>query len=169
MATIPDEGFLQINTRTGEKPSSFKQGLINLKPGDRMSVGGPFGWFTLQDEESPIVMIAGGVGITPVRALLKELEKGNRRQVDVLYSAEGYYLFEEDICQLVEKDENINLHLTSGIAETQEKIREMAEKYSNRAWYYISDNMNMIKGTKKFLTSTGVKGKRLISDPFLGY
>jgi ferredoxin-NADP reductase len=169
VASIPSEDVVQVGTRTGETPSSFKQVLTHLKPGERVSVTGPFGWFTLQDESTPIVLIAGGVGITPIRALLKELERGNRRQVDVVFGAEGYYLYKEDIQQVAAKDENINLHLTGGIDETQASIREMVEKYGNQAYYYISGNMNMIKSTKKYLQSVGIKGRRMINDPFLGY
>ena len=48
--------------------------MANLKPGTRVLIEGPYGVFTAdQATGSSVTLIAGGVGITPVRALLEEL------------------------------------------------------------------------------------------------
>jgi predicted ferric reductase len=57
-----------------------------LTPGTRVFVDGPFGRFTLPRTRRPILFIAGGIGITPIRALLEELPPGRSRKV-VIYRA----------------------------------------------------------------------------------
>ena len=71
IASIPEEGFILLGTRTGKEISSFKQALLTMKPNEKVALRGPFGWLKIQDETSPIVMFANGVGIALIRALLK--------------------------------------------------------------------------------------------------
>jgi ferredoxin-NADP reductase len=169
VASIPAEGFLMIGTRTGESISGFKKQLIGLKKGDKIGLRGPFGWFVLKDRTSPLVLIAGGVGITPIRAILKEIEKRNFRRVEIIYSSRERYLFEDELKQIAEKDERVHLNLTMSREETREKISEIAKQFKNKAYYYVSGNTKMIKETKKNISGEGVDKKRIISDPFLGY
>lgn len=168
IASIPEEKFLIIGTRSGENISEFKKQLIALKKGDKIGLRGPFGWFVLKDRKSPLVLIAGGVGITPIRGILKELEKENIRQVEIIYSSREGYLFEDELKQIAEKDERVNLNLTRSREETQDKIGEIAKRFKNDAYYYVSGNPKMIKGTKKQILGEGVKGGRIINDPFYG-
>lgn len=56
--------------------------------GDPVDVKGPFGSFYLRDSAAPIVCIAGGSGMAPIKALLEELaETGFSRKVVYLYGA----------------------------------------------------------------------------------
>jgi len=57
-----------------------------LKPGTRVFVEGPYGAFTAGRATQPhVVLIGGGVGITPIRALMDEFKNGV--QLDVIYRA----------------------------------------------------------------------------------
>merc|ERR1711879_526739 len=73
IASTQKENTILLGTRTGKEVSSFKQALLSMKQGEKVKMRGPFGWFHLMNDSSPIVMIALGVGITPIRALLTEL------------------------------------------------------------------------------------------------
>lgn len=168
IASVPSEGYMMIGTRTGKQISSFKKALISLKQGDEISISGPFGWFKLQDKTSPLVLIASGVGITPIRALLKELEE-TMRSVTVIYASKDYHLFGDDIKGITDKNNNIKLIKTESRDMTQSDIEKLAKQYGNKAYYYISGAMPVIKSIKKNIKSLGVKGKRIINDPFLGY
>lgn len=143
--------------------------MINLKVGDKVNVRGPFGWFVLKDEITPIVLIATGVGITPIRSLLKEIEKGNQRFVNIIYSSRDFYLFKDDIMDIVNKDYKININFTSGSKETSEVIKGIAQKYKNDAYYYVSGSANAIKSIRKTLKDKDIKRKNIINDPFFGY
>jgi NAD(P)H-flavin reductase len=169
VASIPEEGLIKIGTKIGDEISSFKKNLINLEKGDQVKIRGPFGWFKLQDDISPIVFIASGIGITPIRALLKEIEKKNLRKIDIVYASRGYYLFEDEIKDIVDKDRNINLYLTKNTEETQKIITDMAIKNGDETYYYVSGSPKVIRSVKKLLKSETVRGSQIINDPFFGY
>lgn len=167
IASTPEENTMLLGTRTGKEISSFKKALINLKPGDPVKVTGPFGWFKLQDDHSPIVLIASGVGITPIRALLKEIQ--NDRPISLIYSSKDFYMFGDELDALSESNPNMTLIKTSQRDETTKHINESIDKYKNKAYYYISGSVPMIKSVKQNMKDKNIKGKRIINDPFYGY
>jgi predicted ferric reductase len=60
---------------TAKGVGDFSRGLIDIKPGTPVVAEGPFGVFTSDARHRPkVLLIAGGIGITPIRALLDELE-----------------------------------------------------------------------------------------------
>lgn len=59
-----------------------------LRVGDPVTVNGPFGSFYLRDGERPLVFIAGGSGVAPVRAMLMDMaERGASRTAVFFFSA----------------------------------------------------------------------------------
>ena len=75
VASIKDEKVITILTKIGDTPSGFKSKLKSMEVGDTLTLRGPFGGFYISDYNRPMVMVAGGVGITPMRALLKDIDK----------------------------------------------------------------------------------------------
>lgn len=59
----------------------------SIKEGDSLSVGMPAGVFTLKDTDKPVVLIAGGVGITPILSMYKALAKAAKRPVYLIQCA----------------------------------------------------------------------------------
>ncbi len=168
-ASIPSEGKLILGTRTGKQMSSYKAALLSMKPGERVRLRGPMGGFVVKDQTSPMVFIAGGVGITPFRSLLKALEHDTSRPIELVYASRSFYLFGEEIQKIADANEQMSVSLTRDSAETKERVHELAKKYGNQAYYYISGAPSMIRSTMKDLKALGVKAKRMISDEFLGY
>lgn len=71
ISSAPSEGYMQITTRVSD--SSFKQALANLPIGGQLNLlDTPHGEFTWQDTDKPKVFVAGGIGITSFRSMLKE-------------------------------------------------------------------------------------------------
>ena len=65
----------------------FKQALSRLRPGDTAEVYGPLGLFLL-DRARPSVFLAGGIGISPFRGMMRySADSGNRHERRLLYSA----------------------------------------------------------------------------------
>jgi ferredoxin-NADP reductase len=50
----------------------FTRRARELKPGDRVQLQGPFGVFTLHRDAPRVVCLAGGIGITPLRSMIRE-------------------------------------------------------------------------------------------------
>ena len=87
IASAPSEPLLRITTRIRGLPSTFKQALSRLVPGDVVDASGPYGEFVCADPRGPVVFIAGGIGITPFRSMLAELAARRRRPaITLLYS-----------------------------------------------------------------------------------
>ncbi|NLT10816.1 MAG: FAD-dependent oxidoreductase [Clostridiaceae bacterium] len=169
LASVPQEGHILLGTRTGPQASAYKQRLLGLKAGDPVIVHGPFGWFKLQDDTSPVVLFAAGVGITPIRALLLQLSTSAPRPIELVFASEKNYLFENEIDALSESMPQLHVHKTRDIESTQSALRLCAEKYGNSAYYYISAAPGVIQSTGKLLGKFGIKSRRRISDPFFGY
>ncbi len=102
-------GRLVLNIRLAVPPPSAGDGvppgivssyLFGLRPGEQIEMAGPFGDFQVQDTEREMVLIAGGVGMAPMRAIIfDELERkrtprkmsfwyGARRRGELFYADE---------------------------------------------------------------------------------
>src|ERR1035437_9590818 len=75
ISSAPFEKNVMITTRlTPDKGSSFKKKLTSLKIGKTIEVSNIDGDFTVDDPTKEHVFIAGGIGITPFRSILKDLD-----------------------------------------------------------------------------------------------
>jgi NAD(P)H-flavin reductase len=169
VASIPEEGFLRIITRTGKNVSNFKQALLDFEKGAKMTLIGPFGWFKLPSKPAPIIIIVGGVGFAPARALLKRLENEPCYPTKLLYISNDIYLCKEEIAKIADSNNVIEVSYFSDKDILMNNIKEITSTYGNDAYYYISGSPTMIKGIKKSLKSFGIKRNRQVSDPFFGY
>jgi len=80
-----EQGVISVTCRISDTP--FKQALAKLRPGATVEVYGPLGMFLL-DRSRPSVFIAGGIGITPFRGMLRyALDQGDPLGRRLLYSA----------------------------------------------------------------------------------
>ena len=71
----------------GGRFSSMLDGRVHA--GDRLRVRGPLGQFAVRMSHRPMVMIAGGAGLGPIRSMLLDLaHTGNRRQVTLFFGAQ---------------------------------------------------------------------------------
>lgn len=65
----------------------FTKRASKLMPDDVVGIQGPFGVFVLPLTEVPLVMFAGGIGVTPLRSMIRSLVKnGGSRPVTLFYS-----------------------------------------------------------------------------------
>lgn len=82
-ASAPSDAFLSIGTRLSG--SAFKDALAALKPGDYVSINGPYGALVLSPDTPQVVFLAGGVGITPCRSMIRDIEQHRRRTRMMLF------------------------------------------------------------------------------------
>ena len=126
MANYPEErGIIMLNVRIATPPphadpNKVPPGLMssyvfNLKPGDDVTISGPFGEFFARDTEREMVFIGGGAGMAPMRShifdQLKRLK--SKRKMTFWYGARSRreMFFVEDFDQLQEENENFKWYV----------------------------------------------------------
>lgn len=169
IASPPGEDTFLIGTRTGTSVSGFKQALMEMQAGETIKMRGPFGWFVLEDETTPIVMLATGVGITPMRSLLYRLKDETSRPIHLIHSAKDFYLFGDELKQLAQENQAIKLTFVYDREEFKQALTAVAVTYGSSATYYVSGSFKAISSIRSLLKGLKVKGSRIIYDPFLGY
>jgi len=89
LSAAPQQGYMRI---TVKDLGDHSGDVVNLKPGTRVFFEGPYGTFVAgKASRGHVVLIGGGVGITPLRALLDEVDY--TKEVDLLYRVHS----EEDL------------------------------------------------------------------------
>ena len=88
IASSPTESNLSLGVKFYDRTSSFKKKMLAMAPGDTIMAGQLAGDFTLpKDPRKKLVFIAGGIGITPFRSMVKYLSDcGDHRSIVLLYS-----------------------------------------------------------------------------------
>ena len=122
MANYPGEsGIIMLNVRVATPPPRSPKGtppgqvssyIFDLKPGDPVSIAGPFGEFYIKETQNEMVYIGGGAGMAPLRSHIYELfkERQTSRKVSFWYGArslrEMFYV--EDFDRLASENENFD-------------------------------------------------------------
>lgn len=188
IASAPSEGHIQLTTRfASEKSSSFKAELQKLEIGKTIEADGPKGSFSMDDPNRQYVFIAGGIGITPLRAILQELDhKGLPINVNLLYGNRGKEaIFKDELENLAKKhqefkinyivsDEPVNdnkiaenIRLLPGQIDAQ-LIQTLIPNFKECV-FYISGPEPMVLALEKVVWDMGVPKENTKRDYFPGY
>ncbi len=181
IASAPCEDDLYFAMRKSD--SGFKQTLFALQPGETVAVTKAIGHFTLSHAPDglPIVFLVGGIGVTPVRSLLKQAEhEGNQRSFTVLYSNrfEKDAAFHEELKAIKLLNYRYVTTLSQETAPCSDGNEErgyiceaMLRKYVpdvTGVWYYLVGAPAFIEAMEKMLSDIGVAKERQVCDPFTG-
>jgi Na+-transporting NADH:ubiquinone oxidoreductase subunit F len=125
MANYPEEaGIIMLNVRVASPPPRGPEGIppgqmssyiFNLKPGDDVTISGPFGEFFAKETNNEMLFIGGGAGMAPMRShIFDQLKRlHSDRRITYWYGArslrEAFY--EGDFDELDEKFDNFDWHL----------------------------------------------------------
>lgn len=167
IASSSQELVVRISTIIKDEPSDFKRKLKAMAVGDELIMHGPFGEFHTSNKIGRIVGIAGGIGITPFRALLKDIASGVITHTDItlIYSAVTY-TYKEELDQLASHP-CITIVYTTTPEEVNAELQSQIEKVGNSASYFISGSPGMIGAIRKKLKDAGIKN--IVNDSFKGY
>ncbi len=118
MANYPGEkGIIMLNVRIASPPPRAPEGtppgkmssyIFSLKPGDKVTISGPYGEFFIKDTKNEMVYIGGGAGMAPLRSHIFELLKGRgekNRKISYWYGGRSKReLFYMDEFEKLEKE-----------------------------------------------------------------
>lgn len=160
------EKIFKVGTKIIDKPSDFKAKMLELKPGDIMTVDGPLGDFTFEESHNS-VFLAAGIGITPIRSLLKQLEDLNYTKEATLVYAEHrqFYCFTDDFIKM----DNVIVKYERTGENMKATAAAMGAKYKNNAFYYVSGNPGYVTAVTSIIQGEGVDPKQIKFDKFIGY
>ncbi|MDX6505331.1 MAG: hypothetical protein QOE29_2456 [Gaiellaceae bacterium] len=168
LSAAPDGERLRITVKALGDHSAR---LASLRPGTRVLVEGPFGTFTTASRKRhKIALIAGGIGITPVRALLEETPG----DVVAIYRAIGPedVVFEEELAELVE-ERGARLEYVLGDHATEEgrallspaHLRELVPDLDERE-VYLCGPPAMTNAVERNLRAAGVHRRHIRVERF---
>ena len=95
ISSAPNEGLVRLTTRISLVHSSFKEALLTLPIGSTITTSEPEGEFVYNEPEATIVMLAGGIGITPFRSMLHEQDASGKAIKSTLFylGRDEHFLF----------------------------------------------------------------------------
>lgn len=183
VASSPTEPDMRLGVKFYPNPSSFKRSLFYLKTGDSIAASQLAGNFVLPRKNKKLVFIAGGIGITPYRSMIKYLlDKNEPRDIILFYSAktapEIIYrdVFDEAQRRLGIKtvyvltdEQKTPLNFQSEIGYlSPEMIMRQVPDWSQRT-FYLSGPRSMVLSFEESLKTIGVPGSNIKIDYFPGF
>lgn len=196
MANYPGEtGIIMLNVRVATPPPRAPEGtppgkmssyIFDLKPGDKVTISGPYGEFFIKDTKAEMVYIGGGAGMAPLRSHIFELfkERKTDRKVSYWYGGrstrELFYV--EEFRELEEKFPNFkfNIALSDPLPEdnwtgyTGFIHQVLYDEYLKThpapedIEYYICGPPMMLQAVLKMLGDLGVEPENIAFDDFGG-
>ncbi|HUC31699.1 MAG TPA: RnfABCDGE type electron transport complex subunit D [Candidatus Paceibacterota bacterium] len=174
IASAPTEDTIQLGVKFYEPSSSFKKELLSMQPGDTIIAGNLAGEFTLpKDPKQKLAFIAGGIGITPFRSIVKYLTDRNEQRDAILFysnrtAAEIAYREVFD-----EAARTLGMKTVYAITDTDgrltaDMIKKEVPDYRERM-FYISGTYAMTNAFQKILRKMGVPRSQIKTDFFPGF
>jgi len=179
LATSPTRPHLEYAVRVSDSP--YKRAFAALHPGDEVAVFGPIGDFVLH-ETRPAVLVAGGVGITPLKGMAEyAADKALPTPVRLVYSnrSEDEIVYRNEL-EALEK-QNPNFRILHTLTRTndgewrgrtgridRELLQEVARGLPDPI-YYLSGTPSMVGGTLRLLRALDVPDADLEVEAFRGY
>jgi ferredoxin-NADP reductase len=181
VVTSPNErGLLGLCTRLRE--SAFKRSLAELPVGAEVEVEEPKGSFVLPEEtDRPYVFVAGGIGITVFRCMLRYIaEEGLPHRVTLVYSNRDREsaAFLDELLELERTNPNLRVVLTmtddpEWQGETrridQDLLRDHLGDDLKSSTYLIAGPPPMVEGVAETVAGTGVPEDQIRPERFSGY
>ncbi len=124
MANYPmEEGIIMLNVRIATPPprdmslpaGKMSSYIFNLKPGDKVTISGPYGEFYAKETKAEMVFVGGGAGMAPMRShIFDQLRRiKSDRKISFWYGArsvrEMFYV--EDFDMLAKENDNFDWHV----------------------------------------------------------
>jgi Na+-transporting NADH:ubiquinone oxidoreductase subunit F len=195
MANYPEErGLVKFNIRIATPPPGTKDinpGIMssyvfNLKPGDKVTVYGPFGEFFARDTDAEMVFVGGGAGMAPMRShIFDQLKRLNsKRKISFWYGARSLreLFYKEDYDMLAAENENFVWHVAMSDPQPEDNWDGLTGFIHNVLFdeylknhpapedceFYMCGPPIMNQSVIKMLLDLGVEPENIMLDDFGG-
>jgi Na+-transporting NADH:ubiquinone oxidoreductase subunit F len=195
MANYPDEkGVVKFNIRIatppprtqGLPPGQMSSYVFSLKPGDKITVYGPFGEFFAKKTNAEMVFIGGGAGMAPMRShIFDQLRRlKSDRKISFWYGARSLreLFYKEDYDMLAAENENFTWNIALSDAMPEDNWTGYTGFIHNVLFdnylkdhpapedceYYMCGPPVMNAAVIKMLKSLGVEDENILLDDFGG-
>lgn len=167
--SLPEDDHIEFTIKTYPEHQGMTNELLSAKSGDEVLIYSPFGDIYFK---GPGIFIAGGAGITPFIAILKNLEKqntiagnklmfANKQKADIIL--EDYYngLLGKNFINVLSNDE-VDGYEHGYISA------ELIKKYSeeNLKYYYLCGPPPMMKAVEGHLATLGIPEEFIVKEGF---
>lgn len=195
MANYPEEkGIVKFNIRIatpppksqGIPPGKMSSYVFGLKPGDKITVYGPFGEFFAKDTDAEMVFIGGGAGMAPMRShIFDQLRRlKSKRKITFWYGARSLreLFYKEDYDMLQAENDNFKWHIALSDPQPEDNWSGLTGFIHNVLYenylkdhpapedceFYMCGPPMMNAAVIKMLKSLGVEDENIMLDDFGG-
>jgi ferredoxin-NADP reductase len=171
IASAPHEKHVMLTTRFAPKSSSFKKALKNLRPGGAIEAHDLEGDFVVDHRKKTFVFIAGGIGITPFRAILLDLEHNKTpMNVQLLYAnRDNDFPYRKELEALRRRHPEFRMDYVVSPNRIDKKSIPQLVPDIEKPMFYVSGPEPMVESMDEILKKIGVPEERIKNDFFPGY
>ena len=162
IASSPQDETTIIGTRLSSQ-SRFKLALAALRPGETVRLFGPLGSFTIAGTSNDLVMLAQGVGITPIRSILLDIRQRDIEKSTTLVHVGVDHPFRSD----TQAHADHAFYPSNAEAFRAEVAAQV--KNHDAATFMISGAPTFAESTKSLLLDRGIRARQIRLDSMRGY
>ncbi|MCH7966027.1 MAG: FAD-dependent oxidoreductase [Thaumarchaeota archaeon] len=148
--------------------SGFKKSISQIPENSKIQIKGPFGLFTLPNDNKNLVFITEGVGVIPIIGIiLFATEEKLRNNMILLLSGKKDIPYGDDLASIEKINSNLSVKTKIG-SITSSFIKNNIKDFKNTL-FYLSGTSETISKIKLILLQNGVSIRDLMIEEFIGY
>lgn len=186
LSDAPGKDYYRISVKREEGNKKVPDGIVSnylhnhVQEGDTLPFAAPAGDFTIMNDDLPIVLIGGGIGLTPLMSMLNTLAESGR-SVTYIHATQNSsaHAMKEHVEQLASEYPNVTSYVCYDSPTMKDKNIQSFDKEGfinldwlesilpgNQANFYFCGPVPFMKAVNKALIDWGVPTKHMHYEVF---